>query len=40
LFLYAGLAMLENILRAKGSNIRPWYSYMFPHRSIMTVMIS
>ncbi|CAD5327501.1 unnamed protein product [Arabidopsis thaliana] len=27
LFLYAGLAMLENILRAKGSNIRPWWLY-------------
>jgi hypothetical protein len=27
LFLYAGLAMRENILRANGSDIRPWWLY-------------
>ncbi|KAF8077391.1 hypothetical protein N665_1041s0006 [Sinapis alba] len=27
LFLYAGLAMRENVLRANGSDIRPWWLY-------------
>jgi len=32
--------MRENILRANGSDIRPWYFYAFPPRSVMTVMIT
>lgn len=37
MFLYAGLAMRENVLRANGSDIRPWYSYA---QSIMVSSVS
>jgi hypothetical protein len=40
LFLYAGLVMRENILRANGSDIRSWYSYHIPPELIIVVLIS
>ncbi|XP_010538873.1 PREDICTED: transmembrane protein 120 homolog [Tarenaya hassleriana] len=38
LFLYAGLAMRENILRANGSDIRPWWVYHHYCAMVMAIV--